>query len=119
MTAAYNLFPVGRRGVDLRRVRVVEGPQLRDTPSPGELIRQLVRENERLRRALDVAEARTVAGEVERLQGLLDVECGLRARAQRRLGVVAVCLSAIARAFPQAADVVEKAREEIWRAGDV
>jgi len=117
---AYTITPVALEGLDEKRAAVVHGPSLRDSLTRQELARRLVAQAEellRLRRQLVVAQA--AARHMERLRLRMDNEAALRVRTQRRLDRTAAALAAIAEARPEVAGLVDRAREEIWRDGDV
>jgi hypothetical protein len=116
VTTPYSLTPVGARGLEHDRTRVVFGKPLSDSLTRHELARRvaaLTVDNEQLLLGHMDAAARAA---VERARARLDYECETRVRAQRRLDRAAAAFGAIVRLFPETADIIDEAREDIWHA---
>jgi hypothetical protein len=114
VTHPYVAIPVGAHGLEHERTRVVFGKPLSDSLTRHELARRvaaLTIDNEQLLLGRMDAASRAA---LERARARLDFECETRVRAQRRLDRAAAAFGAIVRLFPETADIIDEAREDIW-----
>lgn len=109
MSTPYAAIPVGPDGLEEDRAQLVFGTPLRDTLTRQELSRRvavLLVENDLLRRGRSV--------DAEQALARMDNESALRLKAQQRLNKVAFCFAAIVRRYPETAEIIDAARDEIW-----